>query len=126
MGNNRYRPRALVPAEERFWKKVNKTEDCWLWLGHLQRYGRFKPQGIRNSPQVLAHRYSYELHFGPIPIGMNVLHKCDNPACVNPDHLFLGTQKDNVIDMMNKGRGSIHIASLYRWKNHKNAGNETC
>lgn len=91
--------------EERFWEKVNKKSDdeCWEWLGSLLykwQYGVFCVGG----GSTLAHRYSWKLHFGEIPPGMLVCHKCDNPPCVNPKHLFLGTGTDNMIDMVNKGR----------------------
>ncbi len=92
--------------EQRFWPKVDKTgnKGCWQWTSTLDYtgYGRFHV-----SPQqrgAMAHRYSYELHYGSIPEGFDCLHKCDNPACVNPDHLFLGTHQDNMTDMVKKGR----------------------
>lgn len=75
---------------------------CWLWTGSLVGggYGRF---GVDGEDKI-AHRYSWELHNGPIPKGLNALHKCDTPACINPDHLFIGTQKDNMQDCVKKGR----------------------
>lgn len=90
------------PIAERFWEKVWKTNGCWLWLGSSDKkgYGRIS---YKLKP-VLAHRISFELHCGPIPEGMWVLHHCDNSACVNPKHLFLGTSLDNVRDMIKKGR----------------------
>lgn len=82
---------------------------CWEWLLGKDRvgYGRLKIQlGSRSAFRFSsAHRYAWELWRGPIPDGMNVLHKCDNRACCNPDHLFLGTQQDNMRDMHAKGRG---------------------
>lgn len=90
------------PIEERFWAKVNKTDTCWLWTGAVRRFG----YGVINSGRKseAAHRVSWTLHYGPIPDGMCVLHQCDVPACVNPDHLFLGTYADNNRDMKEKGR----------------------
>jgi hypothetical protein len=92
-----------LPAIERFWDKVQKTESCWLWTAYLKRngYGQFFP---RRGHPVYAHRYSYELARGAIPDGLLVLHACDNPRCVNPNHLSLGTQKENLADMRRKGR----------------------
>jgi hypothetical protein len=87
----------------RFWAKVNKTEEgCWLWTaGHDgSGYGSLKISG----KQIKAHRISYTLANGAIPDGLWVLHKCDTPRCVRPDHLFIGTSKDNVQDMIKKRR----------------------
>lgn len=93
------------PLVERFWEKVNKTEGCWLWTAAKKQknYGMI---GVLPSRNRLAHRVSWELHNGPIPQGMKVLHKCDNPPCVRPEHLFLGTHQDNMRDMVSKHRGS--------------------
>lgn len=99
-----------APAPERFHRRVEKREpdDCWLWLGRKGRagYGRFQAGG-KGSPQVGAHRYAYELANGPIPPGMFVLHSCDNPPCVNPAHLSVGTPKENTSDMIRKGRKRV-------------------
>lgn len=96
--------------ESRFWKYVNKTEGCWIWNGPCTyaRYGTLRIHGTH----VAAHRFSWELHNGPIQNGLYVCHHCDNPPCVNPDHLFLGTNKDNVDDMWNKGRGVMCPPSI--------------
>lgn len=89
-----------IPANQRFDMKHEKREgsDCHWWTANTinSGYGRFD--------RMLAHRFSYERHNGKIPKGMCVLHECDNPLCVNPDHLFLGTQQDNIDDMVIKQR----------------------
>lgn len=90
--------------EERFWEYVDKKSyGCWEWIGGLDAYGygRF---GISNGKGIGAHRYSYALHNGPFQKSLFVCHKCDNPKCVNPDHLFLGSHQDNMDDMAGKGR----------------------
>lgn len=87
----------------KFWSFVEKTESCWLWRGGLHQKG-YGSMGDGDGSHVRAHRYSYLLHFGPIPKGKMVCHKCDNPPCVNPEHLFLGTAQSNMDDMIQKGR----------------------
>lgn len=93
-----------IPLIKRFNEKYKiMPNNCWHWTAHLGHFGYGK---IYNDKKAsYAHRVSWELHNGEIPEGMSVLHKCDNPQCVNPDHLFLGKQGDNVSDMLNKGRG---------------------
>ena len=93
------------PAD-RYWAKVDKTGSCWLWTGSLNSsgYGLFGAKATRPVKLALAHRYGWELCRGPIPDGMLVLHSCDTPACVRPDHLSLGTNRDNMRDARDKGR----------------------
>lgn len=87
----------------RFWSYVLRGDDCWEWIGaHCRGYGRFW-DGER---EVRAHRFSYALHVGDIPAGLMVLHRCDNPPCVNPAHLFVGTNDDNMADKKVKGRNA--------------------
>lgn len=98
-----------MTTEQRFWKKVRKTETCWIWTASKRGkgYGAFSYTRDGKMIQDRAHRYSWEIHRGTIPDGLCVLHNCpggDNPACVNPAHLFLGTKKQNNEDMMQKGR----------------------
>lgn len=105
-------PQSITPPipihSDRFWSKVDRTgTGCWLWLASLTGagYGQFWLNGRREG----AHRVAWELTYGPIPDGLLVCHDCpdgDNPRCVNPAHLFLGTTKDNADDMVAKGRGA--------------------
>lgn len=89
--------------DDRF-SRIMVTDTCWLWMGGT--YGRYgsagKIPGTRTT--LAAHRWSYEFWHGPIPAGMNVLHRCDTPLCVSPDHLFLGDHAANMADMKAKGR----------------------
>lgn len=92
----------LIGIDEVFWNRVTKTPGCWIWTGYIGKggYGFLTV----DSKSYTAHRYSWQLYNGPIPFGFCILHSCDNPPCVNPDHLFLGTHQDNSTDMMEKGR----------------------
>jgi hypothetical protein len=108
-----YRGRPITQEGEvaRFWESVAKAEGCWEWTALLKRngYGSFyRNRGVK----VAAHRYSWELHHGPVPDGLFVCHRCDNPKCVRPDHLFLGTHRDNMDDMWAKGRANRAGGSL--------------
>jgi hypothetical protein len=94
----------MKSVEERFFDKIIVGESCWDWSAKKDKngYGRFSPNGMNS--QMPAHRFSWELHNGPIPEGMFVCHRCDNPSCTNPEHLFLGTPQDNMSDKVAKGR----------------------
>lgn len=94
----------LMPklTQNDFWNRVDKTESCWIWKGRTDRqgYGWFR-WDYRDQK---SHRLSYQWAKGSIPQGQFVCHSCDNPSCVNPDHLWIGSLQDNHRDMMNKGR----------------------
>lgn len=93
-----------MSLEARFWAKVKKSDGCWEWTAMKRRgYGRIARDG-KGSGMLTAHRLSWEFAHGTIPEGILVLHKCDNPSCVRPDHLFLGTYGDNAADRVAKGR----------------------
>lgn len=99
--------RIEISIEEHFWSKVDKlsgADACWLWQAYCKKngYGIFY---IDRWPSY-AHRVAWGFHYGEIPKGQMVLHRCDNPPCVNPAHLFLGTQVENLLDMRNKGRSA--------------------
>lgn len=102
---------------ERFWLKVNRDGpipphrphlgSCWIWTASLKQSGYGQFQITRRGNIESAHRVSWTIHYGPIPDGLSVLHRCDNPPCVRPDHLFLGTQADNGLDMAEKKRSTF-------------------
>jgi hypothetical protein len=112
-----------------FWSRVNKTDACWLWTAgkDSKGYGAATFQG----KNVAASRFAWMLTYGSIPSGMNVLHRCDVPACVRPDHLFLGTTLDNMQDKVAKGRQAhnsgdkngarLHPEAMRRGQEHGNA-----
>lgn len=101
------RPLTLPQVLQKFWCRVrpNLESGCLEWIGSTDGhgYGTLSARGLSRMP-IRAHRLAWFSCFGAIPATMNVLHRCDNPSCVNPDHLFLGTQKDNGQDMAAKGR----------------------
>ena len=92
-------------TEQRFWSQVDKSGECWKWTGILtpDGYGRFCTK-LHGTTTWKAHRYSWLLHLGPIPKDRLVCHSCDDPSCVNPDHLWLGTTVQNQHDKARKGR----------------------
>jgi hypothetical protein len=93
---------------DRLMRKVVKTDSCWNWTARKtpQGYGRINVEGVNK----LAHRVAYELLVGPVG-SLHVLHRCDNPSCVNPAHLWLGTNADNVADKVSKGRAPAAIGA---------------
>ncbi len=112
--SNTYK-REFITPEKYFLDRTQQTDTCWLWIGKKgpKNYGI----AVYRGRSMLAHRFSYELHYGSLSMdGMNVLHRCDNPKCVRPDHLFLGTQQDNIDDMHKKQRHAhgerMHNAKL--------------
>lgn len=95
------------PLVERFWERVDRRgpNECWPWTGCVNEHGYgLIGRGGRKCKIEKAHRVAWELHNGPIPDGVKILHRCDNPPCCNESHLFTGTQGDNHSDMMAKGR----------------------
>jgi hypothetical protein len=109
---------------KRFWEKVEKTEYCWIWKAskNKQGYGRF---GVSAGKAVNAPRVSWTILKGDIPEDNFICHKCDNPSCVNPDHLFIGTRQDNIDDMMKKKRSKHFQNNVYygvMWDERKSDG----
>lgn len=108
----------LTSVIRRFESQFTKTAGCWVWKA-CKRYGTFSYRG----KDVAAHRFAYRIYVGQIPNKLQVCHSCDNPKCVNPNHLFLGTQKDNLDDMLSESRdnrtGPITSAKGERHGRHK-------
>lgn len=99
-----------APPEVRFWRHVEiaAADQCWPWSGSKTKagYGRFQSGG-KGLPTVSATRFCFEMHYGPVPQGHVVMHRCDSPTCVNPAHLTSGTHRDNTQDMVRKGRDTL-------------------
>jgi hypothetical protein len=93
----------ILGPEDVFMARVEKTDSCWVWQGSRNGYG-YGVMMLPGGKMVRAHRYSYERFKGPIPNGMVIMHSCDNPPCVNPDHLNVGTKADNNADTAKKNR----------------------
>jgi hypothetical protein len=121
------------PLADRFWEKVDKHPgrwwngaECWYWTGipNPKGYGRISVHG-RAGHDAFAHRVAWELTYRLVPGGLWVLHHCDTPACVRPEHLFLGTAADNTADMMAKGRHVNGVAPLERRARGERHGSRT-
>jgi hypothetical protein len=123
-GHNTHRP-----DNDRFWKMVDRSrgpDACWIWTGGRLKTG-YGSMGIYHGGDMLAHRFSWILHNGPIPDGLCVCHNCpggDNTSCVNPAHLFLGTHEDNMQDASKKGR--LHPAKGEQAWNAKLTATDIC
>lgn len=119
-----YANKPTTSLAERLWRRVDKSggpEACWIWQGAKlwQGYGSIASGG-KGTPRLVTHRVAYELAFGAIPPGLKALHRCDNRACCNPAHIFLGTQTDNMADMVQKGRNAFaERHGLHRLKNEE-------
>lgn len=94
---------------QRFWSRVDKSGQCWIWTRGKSRngYGRFRLKG----KIIYAHRFAFEITYGTVLPGLHICHKCDNPPCCNPKHLWAGTPADNMHDRDRKGRGRFKVIS---------------
>jgi hypothetical protein len=100
----------IIPWQIRFWKYVEKSDGCWNWTGNKRDgYGQLSVGLTHDNSPVDAHRLSWILNFGEIPEGLEVCHHCDNHSCVRPDHLFLGTRKQNAEDCVSKMRQAYGV-----------------
>ena len=112
-------PPTSKSPEERFWEKVDKSGDCWEWIASKTRdgYGMFRDRTLRKN-MIKSHKWSWIYYFGG-PGSLHVLHKCNNPGCVRPDHLYLGTHAQNMADIAKAGNHSnkLHPEKYYGSKN---------
>lgn len=119
----------MTKPEDRFWAKVSKSDGCWEWTAGLRHggYGSFYVAIDGLGRNVAAHRYSYEMHHGPIPEGAEIMHSCDNPRCVNPAHLSAGTHAQNMQDMGAKRRNTLvgHSRKTHCPKGHEYTSENT-
>lgn len=116
-----YRGRSHRDPRERFWSRIEIDAECWVQTSDFSRggYGHFSYTIAKNTQrQVQSHRLSWEMLYGPVPKGMKVCHTCDNPPCVRPSHLWLGTDYDNAWDKMRKGRDNL---ASRRWDKPRKA-----
>ena len=104
--------------EELYFSRVQRTAGCWGWTGSIMQFGYGKIVPYKGASSISAHRASWMIYYGKIPEGMCVLHTCDNPICTNPEHLFLGTQMDNMRDAQRKGRLSVPEKGWKRTTTH--------
>lgn len=97
-------------AQREFSTLVDTSGDCWEWQGPTNGngYGRLRIHNY-TSRYIYAHRYSWEATFGPVPVGLGILHRCNNKLCVRPDHLYAGTQADNLVDVFRVSQGAQNI-----------------
>ena len=117
----------LADIADKFWSRVDKSGECWNWTSSCTKagYGQIQARKVHPAP-ILAHRVSWILTFGPIPPGGHVLHRCDNPPCVNPDHLFIGDQRTNNSDRTAKGRTASGDRNGSRTRPDRRANGERC
>ena len=107
-----------MPIADRLIRNRVIVGECWLWTGWRLPSGYGTMRIRRERRTALVHRVAYEVWIGPIPEGMQVLHRCDTPPCFNPSHLWIGTQRDNIHDMLAKGRDAKQ-KPLKRWRGYK-------
>ncbi len=103
-----------MTREERFWSRVRKTDRCWLWTGTKTPSG-YGQVYLADGRRTGAHRFSLTLAGVELPAGAVVCHRCDVPACVNPAHLVIGTQSDNIVDMYQKGRANVPTGERHHY-----------